>query len=133
MPDVRFQVEMIKGVPVVTTPEEIDITNAGELQTALLKSARQGPGGFVVDLARTQFCDTSGLHALVGARKRARAEGGDMLLLTPGAGVLRILAITGLDQVFLSFASLEEALAQLAAGGAPHDDLSPPDAEDGRG
>jgi anti-sigma B factor antagonist len=133
MSDVRFQVEMIKGVPVVTAPEEIDITNAGELQTALLESARRRPGGFVVDLARTQFCDTSGLHALVGARKRTRAEGGDMLLVTPGAGVLRIFAITGLDQVFLSFASLEEALAQLLAAGAPHDDLSPPDAGDGRG
>jgi anti-sigma B factor antagonist len=126
MPDVRFQVEMIKGVPVVITPEEIDITNAGELQAALLKSARHGPEGFVVDLTRTQFCDTSGLHALVGARKRARAEGGDMLLVTPGAGVLRILAITGLDQVFLSFASREEALARLAVAGAPHDNLSPP-------
>jgi anti-sigma B factor antagonist len=126
MPDVRFQVEMIMGVPVVITPEEIDITNAGELQTALLKAARHGPGGFAVDLTRTQFCDTSGLHALVGARKQARAEGCDMLLVAPGAGVLRILAITGLDQVFLSFASQEEALAQLAAAGAPHDGLSPP-------
>jgi anti-sigma B factor antagonist len=126
MPDVRFQVEMIKGVPVLTAPEEIDITNAGQLETALLESARHGPGGFVVDLTRTQFCDTSGLHTLVGAHKQARAEGGDMLLVTPGAGVLRILAITGLDQVFLSFASLEEALAQLPAAGAPHDDPSPP-------
>jgi anti-sigma B factor antagonist len=126
MPDVRFQVEMIKGVPVVITPEEIDITNAGELQTALLKAARHGPGGFVVDLTRTQFCDTSGLHALVGARKRAQADGADMPLVTPGASVLRILAITGLDQVFLSFASREEALAQLPAAGAPADGLSPP-------
>ena len=133
MPDVRFPVEMIKDVPVVTAPEEIDITNAGELQTALLESARRGPGGFVVDLTRTQFCDTSGLHALVGARKRARAEGGDMLLVTPGAGVLRIFAITGLDQVFRSFASLEEALARLPAAGAPPGDLSPPEAGDGGG
>lgn len=129
MPDVRFRVDMVKGVPVLTAPEEIDITNAGQLQTALLESARHGPGGFVVDLARTQFCDTSGLHALVGARKRARAQGGDMLLVTPAAGVLRIFAITGLDQVFLSFASLEEALARLPAG-APHDDPAPPHAED---
>ncbi len=126
MPDVRFPVEMIKGVPVLTAPEEIDITNAGGLETALLESARHGPAGFVVDLTKTQFCDTSGLHALVGARKRARAEGSDLLLVTPGAGVLRIFAITGLDQVFLSFASLEEALAQLPAAGAQPGDLSPP-------
>lgn len=39
MPDVRFPVEIISGVSVVTAPEEIDITNAGELRAALLESA----------------------------------------------------------------------------------------------
>jgi anti-sigma B factor antagonist len=127
MPDVKFRVEMVKGVPVVAAPEEIDITNAGELRTALLESAAHGPGTFVVDLTRTQFCDTSGLHALVGAHRRARAEGGDMLLVTPGAGVLRIFAITGLDQVFTSYASLEEALAQIpGVSGEPTPGNTPP-------
>jgi anti-sigma B factor antagonist len=130
MPDIRFLVEMVKGVPVVAAPEEIDITNAGELRRALLESAAHGSGTLVVDLTRTQFCDTSGLHALVGARKRARAEGGDLLLVTPGAGVLRIFAITGLDQVFPSFASLGEALAHIpgGAGGASRDDIARHDA-----
>ena len=127
MPDVKFRVEMIKGVPVVAAPEEIDITNAGELRTALLESAAHGPGTFVVDSTRTQFCDTSGLHALAGALKRARTEGGDMLLVTPGAGVRRIFAITGLDQVFSSFASLEEALAQIpGVSGEPTPGNPPP-------
>jgi anti-sigma B factor antagonist len=119
MPDAKFQVEMVNGVPVLAAPEEIDITNAAELRTALLESAAHGPGAFVVDLTRTQFCDTSGLHALVAAHKRARAASGDMLLVTPGAGVLRILAITGLDQVFPSYASLAEALAQIPGGSVP--------------
>jgi hypothetical protein len=38
---------------------------------------------------------------------------------------VRILAITGLDQVFVSFASVDEALAQLPAAAAP-DRQSPP-------
>jgi anti-sigma B factor antagonist len=131
MPDIRFLVEMVKGVPVVAAPEEIDITNAGELRRSLLESAAYGSGTLVVDLTRTQFCDTSGLHALVGARKRAQAEGGDLLLVTPGAGVLRIFAITGLDQVFPSFATLDEALAHISggAGGTSRDrprSLRPP-------
>lgn len=127
MTDVRFRVEMVKGVPVVAAPEEVDITNAGDLRTVLLESAAHGPGTFVVDLTRTQFCDTSGLHALVGARKRAQAEGGDMLLVAPSAGVLRIFAITGLDQVFSSFASLEEALAQIpGVSGEPTPGNPPP-------
>ncbi len=36
-----------------------------------------------------------------------------MLLVVNGAAVLRIFEITGLDQAFPHFASLEEALAQV--------------------
>ena len=39
-------------------------------------------------------------------------SGGQLLLVMPGAGVLRIFEITGLDQVIPHVASLEEALAQ---------------------
>ena len=72
MPDVGFSVEVIRGVPVVATPEDVDINNAAGLRAALLQSAALGPGTLVVDMTRTQFCDTAGLHALVGAHKRAR-------------------------------------------------------------
>jgi anti-anti-sigma factor len=133
MPDVRFPVDMVNGVPVLAASEAIDITNAEEFRAALLESAARGPGSFVVDMTRTQFCDTSGLHALVGARKRALTEGGDLLLVASGAAVLRILAITRLDQVFPCFASLEEALSHIpgAAGGVAHDDVSRRDAGPG--
>ena len=111
MPDARFPVEMISGVPVVVTPEEVDITNAGGLRTALLEAAGNGPGRLVVDMSRTQFCDTAGLHALMLAHKRAVAESGDIRLVVTSAAVLRIFAITGLDDVIPHFATLEEALA----------------------
>ena len=42
MPDARFPVEMVSGVPVVVTPEEIDITNADGLRAALLEAAAHG-------------------------------------------------------------------------------------------
>lgn len=112
MPDARFPVEMVSGMPVMATPEEIDITNADGLRTALLESAADGHGRFVVDMSRTQFCDTAGLHALVGAHKRAMAGGGEIRLVISGAAVQRIFAITGLDHVIPNFTSLQEALAQ---------------------
>src|SRR5206468_9317235 len=39
MQDGRFPFEMVDGVPVVAAPEEIDITNAPELRSALLEAA----------------------------------------------------------------------------------------------
>ena len=83
MLDARFPVEVVGGVPVVAAPEEIDITNADRLRSALLQAAANGHGTFVVDMTRTRFCDTSGLHALVAAHKRARAESRELLLVIP--------------------------------------------------
>ena len=115
VPDAGFPVEVIKSVPVVAAPEDIDITNAAGLRAALLHAAACGHGTFVVDMSHTQFCDTAGIHALVAAHKRARAEGGQMLLVIGGAAVRRILSITGLDRVIPSFTSMEQALAQTPA------------------
>jgi anti-sigma B factor antagonist len=114
MPDVRFPVEVVRGIPVVATPEEVDITNATELRTALLEASADGPGTLVVDMTRTLFCDSAGLHALVGAHRRAVSEGGAVLLAVTGEPVLRILALTGLGAVIPNFTSLEEALVQTA-------------------
>ncbi len=122
MRKVGFPVDLVRGVPVVAAPEEIDITNADELRTALVEAAgleAAGPRTFVVDMTRTRFCDSAGIHALVGAHKRARAEGGRMLLAVSGAALPRIFELTGIDRVIPSYSSLEEALAKTPAGTGP--------------
>jgi anti-sigma B factor antagonist len=115
MHEARLPVEPVHGVPVVLAPEEIDITNAAVLRAALLAAAANGHQAFVVDMTRTRFCDSSGVHALVAAHRRAEAEHRRMLLAGPGAAVLRVFSITGLDRVLPIFASLDEALAHIAA------------------
>jgi anti-anti-sigma regulatory factor len=47
----------------------------------------------------------------VDAHKRALAEGRAVLLAVPAAAVLRVLEITGINQVIPHFASLDEAVA----------------------
>src|SRR5204863_6623448 len=65
----------------------------------------------VVDMTRTQFCASAGLGVLVRAHKQALADGGEMRLVIPAsAPVLRIFALTGIDQVIPKFADLAEAL-----------------------
>ena len=114
----RFPLEVASGVPVVTAPEEIDITNAPRLRSALLEAAAHGHGTLVVDMTGTQFCDSSGLHTLLAAHKRAQAEGGELLLVIPAAPVLRIFAITGVDRIIPNFTSLDQALTQTSANGS---------------
>jgi len=123
MPEARFPVEVVSGVPVVTAPEEIDITNAAGLRAALLDAAARGSGTLAVDMAQTQFCDSAALNVLVRAHHRAQADGGELLLVIGGSAVLRILAVTGIGRLIPSFPSLEQALA--AAPAVP-DFTSPP-------
>lgn len=114
MPDDGFPVEVVGDVPVLAAPEEIDITNAEALRSALLTAAN-GHGTLVVDMTQTQFCDSSGLHTLIAAHKRAEAEGREVLLVIPSTTVLRVFALTGMDRVIPNFTSLAEALTQTAA------------------
>jgi anti-sigma B factor antagonist len=111
MPEVRLPVEVVRGVPVVVAPEEIDVTNAAALRAALLEATAYGRGAMVADMSRTQFCDSAGLHLLVRAHKSARAEGGELLLVVRATTVLRVFAITGIDRMIPNFSSLEDALA----------------------
>jgi anti-sigma B factor antagonist len=111
MPDDSFPVEVVEGVPVVAAPEEIDIANAEALRSALLKAATNGHRALVVDMTRTRFCDSSGLQALAAAHQRAEAESRKVLLVIPGAAVLRVFALTGMDRVIPEFTSLAGALA----------------------
>ncbi len=115
MPEAGFAVEAVSGVPVVATPEEIDITNAAGLRTALLEAFAHGRGTLVVDMSGTQFCDSSGINVLVRAHQRAQAEGGELLLVLTATTVLRAFRITGIDRIIRSFSSLEKALAHAPA------------------
>ena len=119
MPEVSFPVAVTGGVPVVIAPEEIDITNAAGLRAALLQAAAAGNRTLVVDMSRTQFCDSAGLHVLVRAQKRAQADGGELRVVIGGAAVLRIFAVTGIDRLIPSFPSLAQALARPAVPDSP--------------
>jgi anti-sigma B factor antagonist len=117
-----FAVALVRGVPVVTAPEEIDITNAAGLRAGLLEAALlevAGHPAFVVDMTRTTFCDSAGIQALVEAHKRAQAAGGQVLLAMSGVAVPRIFSLTGVDRVIPSFTSLAEALEHTPAGTGP--------------
>lgn len=112
MPDTEYVSTVIDGVPVVVTPEEIDITTADQLRAVLLVAASGEQSKVIVDMTHTQFCDSAGLHTLLRARQQARADNRELRLVVCADGAIpRMLALTGLDRVIPSFISLEEALA----------------------
>jgi anti-sigma B factor antagonist len=111
MPAVRYNVKTVNAVPVVSAPAEVDVSNADELRQLLLACAEEGHTVFVVDMSETAFCDSTGLHQLVRAHKRAIATGGEVRLVIATPTVLRLFAIVGIDRFFPIFKSLDDAVA----------------------
>ena len=61
-------------------------------------------------MTRTRFCDSAGLHALIGAHRRARTEGRQVRLAVTGPQVHRLIA---LDRLVPGLPSLDQVLAHL--------------------
>ena len=103
---------MINGVPVVEAPAEIDICNAEQLRIALLDAGSRGQATVVVDMTRTRFCDSEGFRVLIGAHKRALADGGGLrLVILAKTQVLRTFTVIGLGRFIPRFGSLDQALS----------------------
>ena len=118
--DISYLHKVINGVRVVIAPAEIDITSADQLRAALLFAAGSGYPMLVVDMSQTQFCDSSGLHALIAAHRRARSERRELRLVTSADGAVpRIFTVMGIDRCIPCFTSLEEALAETPDGADP--------------
>lgn len=96
------------GRAVVALRGELDVAGAASVAAALIAVAARARE-LIVDLAGLEFIDSSGLAALVLARKRARQAGGDLLLAAPQAQVLRVLAAARLAGVFDVHASVGQA------------------------
>jgi anti-sigma B factor antagonist len=110
VPEPLFPVTEQDSLVVVTTPDEIDVSNAAIFREALLAAAARGLPVVVVDMTSTEFCDSTGLSVLVRALRQARESGGQLRLVVCGPALKRILAVTGVDGMFPVFASLHEAL-----------------------
>jgi anti-sigma B factor antagonist len=116
MPDGSYPIQMIADVPVVTAPTEIYVTTAEQLRAVLMEAAAHGHTTVVVDMTRTQFCDSSGLSVLIRAHKRALEDDGELRLVIPADGpVYRLFSLTSLYRFIPRFGSLQEALLQRPA------------------
>ncbi|MCM1975786.1 MULTISPECIES: STAS domain-containing protein [unclassified Streptomyces] len=95
---------------VVTVVGELDHHTADLLREPLDESLAKGFSRLVVDCGRLDFCDSTGLNVLLGARLKAEAAGGGVHLVAMQPVVARVFEITGADAVFTVHDSLASAL-----------------------
>ncbi|MEU6843736.1 STAS domain-containing protein [Streptomyces sp. NPDC046716] len=96
---------------VVTPAGELDHHTADLLREPLDECLTNGLSRLIVDCSRLEFCDSTGLNVLLGARLKAEAAGGGVHLAGMLPVVARVFEITGAEAVFAVHESLEAALA----------------------
>ena len=85
---------------IVLVKGEVDVATSADLADTIARAMARAAGGkveLVIDLARLSFIDVSGLNVLVLAARRARADGGTLVLRSPSRHVRRLLDVLRLD------------------------------------
>ncbi|WP_250037275.1 STAS domain-containing protein [Paractinoplanes maris] len=96
---------------VVTVRGNIDIDSGTTLTTALEQLLDRPAPRIVVDLSGIEFCDSTGLSALVVGHNRASASGGWLRLAAPGEFLARLLDTVGLIPRLAVYTTVGDALA----------------------
>ena len=91
---------------------EVDVYTAPRLRERLVELIDGGARKVVVDLSRVDFLDSTGLGALIGARRKTHAFMGSFAIVCTQERMLKLFRITSLDKVFAIRDSRSEALAR---------------------
>ena len=109
--EVSFEGPEVGGSYVVVVAGEVDLYGAPQLKDALLAAIAAGARRIVIDMTETRFVDSTTLGVILGASKRLRSEGGEIVLVIAHPSIRKIFEITLLDRAFQIFATRDEALA----------------------
>jgi len=99
-----------RGVPVLGVRGEIDVATSPELGDLLTGLITAGTELVIVDLTEVTFIDSTGLGVLVGAVGDMRARGGDLRLVVTQPQIIKLLELTGLDEVFTVMSDASDAV-----------------------
>jgi anti-sigma B factor antagonist len=102
------------GVHVVAVLGELDLATAPRLAVKIDTARRNGARRLVIDLTTAEFCDSTGLRALVGCRQEIMATGGRLgVAVLAESAVARMFALAGAEELLPVYEGLEPALAAL--------------------
>jgi anti-sigma B factor antagonist len=90
---------------------EIDLHVSPEVAESLRTMTAKKPQRVVVDLTKVTYLDSSGLAVLIEGMQKVQEYGGKFAVAGAQESVKHIFEIARLDQVFLIFPTVDEALA----------------------
>jgi anti-sigma B factor antagonist len=97
----------------VSVSGELDLYTAERLQARIDEAGAVGADMVIVDLSEVSFVDSTALAVLVRETKRLEGRGQSLVLVTNDPRTRRVVEVTGLNRVLRTFATLQDAIAQL--------------------
>ena len=97
----RFETKKNGTATVIKVHErKLDATLSPELKGEFLVLCKPALKELVIDLSEVEFCDSSGLSALLIAERKMREHGGSVKLVGVQKKVLTLIKISHLDRAF---------------------------------
>ncbi len=82
---------------------ELDFSNADRLTRTLDGITLDPQAVLIIDLTGLEYCDSTGITALIGAHQRAAAAGSALAFAGVSPDIAHIFAILGLDRLFACY------------------------------
>ena len=89
--------------------EKLDTHIAPALKSELVIISGKGEKNIILDLKKCQYCDSSGLSAILVANRLCKNAGGTFVLCGLNEAVERLVAISQLDSVLIITDTVEAA------------------------
>jgi len=96
---------------VLAVAGELDLLGAPVLQKAVDRVLHHAYPNLVLDLSDVCFLDSAGLRVLVYAYRELGEQGGRVQIVCTTRRVREVFRVANLDDLFVVFGSVEEALA----------------------
>ncbi|NUP04843.1 MAG: STAS domain-containing protein [Polyangiaceae bacterium] len=98
----------LRDISVLALPPRVNASNIDEVVAAM---GQLGARRVVLDLGATVGVDSTALGAIVKFYREQLDAGGELALARPSEGVRRVLKVTRLEEVLVTFPSVEAASA----------------------
>ena len=112
VPDDIYPVRWTGQQAVVAFPEEVDVSNAGQIREELLSVINRGAAVLIADMTDTMSCDHAGVDAIGRVYQRALVSGTELRLVVGSEIVRRVLAMSGVDRVVSIYPFVAASLAR---------------------
>jgi anti-sigma B factor antagonist len=93
--------------------QKLNTLISAELKSELLIINSQGYNNIILDLSDTQYCDSSGLSAVLVGNRVCRNANGSFVLTGLSEPIKKLIAISQLEQVLVITPTLNEAIEYL--------------------